>query len=77
MESEAGMEVKKMIGGILVAIGVVTFYGAYTDGATEWLTNWIIQNAPHMKGKYSAQELMISWGGLMAGIGLMLIVRRR
>ncbi len=71
------MEVRKMIGGILVAIGVVTFYGAYTDGATEWLTDWIIQNAPNMKGKYSAQELMISWGGLMAGLGLMLIVRRR
>jgi len=71
------MEVKKMIGGVLVAIGVATFYGGFTDSATEWLTNWIIQNAAHMKGKYSAKELMISWGGLMAGIGLMMIVKRR
>lgn len=71
------MEVKKIIGGILVALGVVTFYGAYTDGATAWLMDWIIRNAPHMKGKYSAQELMIAWGGMMAGIGLMLMVKRR
>lgn len=71
------MEVKKMIGGFLALAGVAVFYGAYTDGATEWLTNWIIQNAPHMKGKYSAQELLIAWGGLLAGIGLMMIVKRR
>ena len=71
------MEVRKMIGGVLVALGVVTFYGAYTDGATEWLTNWIILNAPHLKGKYSAHELMIAWGGMLAGIGLMLVVRKR
>jgi hypothetical protein len=77
MQLEAGMEVRKIIGGVLVFFGVVSFYGAYTDGATEWLTNWIIQNASHMKGKYSAQELMIAWGGMLAGIGLMLIVRRR
>ena len=71
------MEVRKMIGGVLVLIGVFSFYGAYTDSATEWLTSWIIQNASYMKGKYSAHELMLAWGGMLAGIGLMLIVRKR
>jgi multisubunit Na+/H+ antiporter MnhB subunit len=70
------MEVKKMIGGFLALSGAAIFYSAFTEGATEWLTNWIIQNAPHIKGKYSAKDLLIAWGGMMTGIGLMMLVKR-
>lgn len=66
------MQVKKLkqvIGGIMILAGIVLFYFAFTETATEWLTEWIIKNAPYMKGQYSAKQLLLAWGGMLAGFG--------
>ena len=33
------------------------------------LTDWIIRNVPHMKGQYSSKQLLLAWGGMLAGFG--------
>ena len=60
---------KQVIGGALILAGIILFYAAFTDTATEWLTDWIIRNVPHMKGQYSSKQLLLAWGGMLAGFG--------
>lgn len=63
------MELKKIIGIILFLVGAVFFYSAFTVSATEMLGEWMVGNVPDMKGQYSPKELLLAWGGLLAGLG--------
>jgi len=63
------IRLKQVIGGVLILAGITLFYAAFTDTATEWLTDWIIRNVPHMKGQYSSKQLLLAWGGMLAGFG--------
>jgi len=63
------MGLKKMIGLALFLAGAALFYAAFTTSATEALTAWLIRNAPGMQGQYSAKELLMAWGGMLAGLG--------
>lgn len=63
------MEAKKAIGIVLFLTGAALFYSAFTQGATQALGEWINANAPDLKGQYSPRELLMAWGGLLAGLG--------
>ncbi len=63
------MELKKIIGIILFLVGAAFFYSAFTVTATETLAEWMTRNVPDMKGQYSPKELLLAWGGLLAGLG--------
>jgi hypothetical protein len=63
------MKLKQIIGGVLILAGIALFYSAFTETATEWLTDWVIRHVPHMKGQYSAKQLLLAWGGMLAGFG--------
>lgn len=60
---------KQVIGGVLILAGIVLFYSAFTETATQWLTDWVIKNVPDLKGQYSARQLLLAWGGMLAGFG--------
>jgi len=63
------MELKKIIAIALFLVGAALFYSAYTASATEALSDWMIRNVPDMKGQYSAKDLLMAWGGMLAGFG--------
>ncbi|NVN90982.1 MAG: hypothetical protein HXX11_10305 [Desulfuromonadales bacterium] len=63
------MEMKKIIGITLFLVGAALFYSAFTVGATEALGEWVIKNVPDLKGQYTPKQLLIAWGGLLAGLG--------
>ena len=63
------MEVKKIIGVGLIIAGAALFYSGFTADATDALTGWIGKNAPNLKGRYGAKELLLAWGGMLAGFG--------
>lgn len=63
------MEAKKAIGIVLFLAGAALFYSAFTQGATQALGEWMSANVPDMKGRYSPRELLLAWGGLLAGLG--------
>lgn len=63
------MEVKKTVGIILFLVGAALFYSAFTVGATEALGEWMVTNVPDLKGQYTPKEVLIAWGGLLAGLG--------
>ena len=69
-------KLKQVIGGVLIVAGVTLFYSAFTDTATEWLNDWVSINVPHLKGQYSAKQLLIAWGGMLAGFGGLLGFRK-
>jgi hypothetical protein len=73
---EGLMELKKVIGAIMIAAGVACFYSAFTVTATETLTDWMINHVPDLKGQYSAKQLLIAWGGMLAGLGGLLGFRK-
>ena len=62
-------KLKQVIGGVLIVAGITLFYCAFTETATEWLTEWVVKNVPHMKGQYSSKQLLMAWGGMLAGFG--------
>ena len=63
------MEVKKIIGVGLIIAGAALFYAGFTATATEALTEWMTQHSPNLKGHYTAKELLLAWGGMLAGFG--------
>lgn len=63
------MELKKIIGIILFLVGAAFFYSAFTVTATEMLGEWMAGNVPDMQAQYSPKELLLAWGGLLAGLG--------
>lgn len=63
------MELKKIIGIMLFLVGAAFFYSAFTVSATEMLGEWMVRSVPDMVGKYSPKELLLAWGGLLAGLG--------
>ncbi|ABK99661.1 hypothetical protein [Pelobacter propionicus] len=63
------MEMKKSVGIILFLVGAAFFYSAFTVTATEMLGEWMVDNVPDMKGQYTPKELLLAWGGLLAGLG--------
>jgi hypothetical protein len=63
------MEMKKSVGIILFLVGAAFFYSAFTVTATEMLGEWMVGNVPDMKGQYTPKELLLAWGGLLAGLG--------
>ena len=71
------MELRKMIGVVLFLAGATLFYAAFTVSATEALGEWIIVNVPSMKGQYSAKELLLAWGGMLAGLGGIIGLRKK
>ena len=71
------MELKKIIGVGLIIAGAALFYSAYTAGATEALTDWMTKNSPNLKEHYSAKELLLAWGGMLAGFGGLIGFRKR
>jgi hypothetical protein len=71
------MELKKTIGIVLFLAGATLFYAAYTVGATEALSEWMIRNVPNMKDQYSAKELLMAWGGMLAGLGGIIGLRKK
>lgn len=71
------MELKKMIGIVLFLVGATLFYAAFTVSATEALSEWMIRNVPSMKGQYSAKELLMAWGGMLAGFGGLIGFRKK
>jgi len=71
------MELKKIIGIVLFLTGAALFYAAFTVSATETLSEWIIRNVPSMQGKYSAKELLMAWGGMLAGLGGVIGFRKK
>jgi len=71
------MGAKKLVGCIIALIGAGLFYAAFTVTATEWLGDWVSSNAPSVKEQYTPKEIMIAWGGMLAGIGVMMISRKR
>jgi hypothetical protein len=70
------MKLKQIIGGVLILAGIILFYAAFTETATEWLTDWVTRHVPHMKGQYSAKQLLLAWGGMFAGFGGMIGFRK-
>lgn len=71
------MGLKKTIGLVLFLAGAALFYAAFTTSATEALSGWISRNAPGMQGQYGAKELLMAWGGMLAGLGGIIGFRRQ
>lgn len=63
------MELKKIFGIILFLVGAAFFYSAFTVTATEMLGEWMVRNVPDMVGQYHPKDLLLAWGGLLAGLG--------
>ena len=63
------MGLRKIIGVGLIIAGAALFYSGYTADATEVLTGWITQHSPNLKDHYTAKELLLAWGGMLAGFG--------
>ncbi len=71
------MGAKKLAGCIIALIGAGLFYAAFTVTATEWLGSWVSSNASSVSDQYTPKEILIAWGGMLAGIGVMMFSRKR
>jgi hypothetical protein len=63
------VELKKIIGIMLFLVGAAFFYSAFTATVTGMLGEWMVKNVPDMVAQYKPRELLLAWGGLLAGLG--------